>query len=77
VIGFDAPDVGLVHGMRTAFRERFARLIAVLDVTILDRQPRQTTGIGGIVNDRAHLPAIAQREDLGHSAADEPGGAGE
>jgi SanA protein len=41
VIGFDAPDVGLVHGMRTAFRERFARLIAVLDVTILDRQPRR------------------------------------
>jgi SanA protein len=41
VIGFDAPDVGFVRGLRTAVRERFARLIAVLDVTVLDRQPRQ------------------------------------
>ena len=39
VIGYNAPDVGLVGGLRTSFRERFARLIAVLDVTILDRQP--------------------------------------
>ncbi len=39
VIGFDAPDVGFVRGLRTAFARRFARLMAVLDVTILDRQP--------------------------------------
>ena len=39
VIGYDAPDVGFVRGLRTTLRETFARLIAVLDVTILDRQP--------------------------------------
>ena len=41
VIGYDAPDVGFVRGLRTAFRERFARLMAVLDVTILDRRPQK------------------------------------
>lgn len=40
VVGYDAPDVGFIHGLRAAFRERFARLIAVLDVTVLHRQPR-------------------------------------
>ena len=41
VIGFNAPDVTFVRGLRTNFRETFARLKAVLDVTILDRQPRR------------------------------------
>ncbi len=40
VVGFDAPDVGFVHGLRASIRERFARLIAVLDVTVLHRRPR-------------------------------------
>ncbi len=41
VVGYDAPDVGFVHGVRASIRERFARLIAVLDVTVLRRQPRR------------------------------------
>lgn len=40
VVGYDAPDVGFVHGVRASIREHFARLIAVLDVTVLNRQPR-------------------------------------
>jgi SanA protein len=39
VIGYNAPDVGFVRGLRTSLREHFARLIAVLDVTVLDRRP--------------------------------------
>lgn len=40
LLGYAARDVGRRYGMRTAMRESLARLKAVLDVTILQRQPR-------------------------------------
>jgi SanA protein len=59
VIGFDAPDVGFVRGLRTSFRERFARLIAVLDVTILGRRP------GRLGEPVTIGPAMASARDTG------------
>ncbi len=63
VVGYDAPDVGFVHGMRAAIRERFARLIAVLDVTILQRQP------GKLGEPVSIGPAVAVAPRTGGSAA--------
>ena len=40
LIGWNARAVGLRIDPRTAIRERLARVLAVLDVTILDPQPR-------------------------------------
>jgi SanA protein len=40
VIGFNAKDVDAYYGLRTQIRERFARLAAVLDVTLFDTQPK-------------------------------------
>jgi SanA protein len=39
IIGWNARDVGLWIDPRTAVRERLARVLAVLDVTILNKQP--------------------------------------
>jgi vancomycin permeability regulator SanA len=39
-IGAIAPDVGFRSGLRTRIREVFARVRAVLDVTVLSRKPR-------------------------------------
>ena len=59
VVGYDAPDVGFVHSVRASMREYFARLIAVLDVKVLNRQPREMgepVAIGPAV-------AVVQRPD--------------
>jgi SanA protein len=38
-IGFDAPEVGLRYGLKTLCREQFAKVKAVLDVYVFDKQP--------------------------------------
>lgn len=44
IIGWDARDVGVWIDPRTAIRERLARVLAVLDVTILNKQPQIADG---------------------------------
>ncbi|MFC5601063.1 SanA/YdcF family protein [Deinococcus cellulosilyticus] len=39
-IGFNAQDVGGYGGMRVLLREQFARLAAILDVKVLNTQPK-------------------------------------
>ena len=40
VVAYPAPDVGMIAGLRTRLRESLARVRALLDVTILRRQPQ-------------------------------------
>jgi SanA protein len=39
-IGFNAADVSVEDGMQTSLREKFARVLAVLDVTVLETEPK-------------------------------------
>jgi SanA protein len=38
-IGFNAPEVGLRYGLKTVWREQFAKVKAVLDVYLFHKQP--------------------------------------
>lgn len=40
LVGYNAKDVGLTSGIKTKLREIFSKFFCVLDVTILDTQPR-------------------------------------
>ena len=39
-LGFDAADVAVAHSVKTWFREKLARVKAVLDVNVLGTEPR-------------------------------------
>jgi vancomycin permeability regulator SanA len=39
-IGFNAPDVDAYNSFNTRCREQFAKVMAVVDVSVLNREPR-------------------------------------
>jgi len=41
-IGWNATEVAFTTDLRTAIRERFARVLAVLDVTVLNKRPQNS-----------------------------------
>jgi SanA protein len=65
-IGFNAPDVALRYNFKTAFREQFAKVKAVLDVYLFHKQPHflgQKIVIGNAPAflDAQQGPALAER----------------
>ena len=73
VVAFPAPEVRVMDGLRTRLRESFARVRALLDVTIFSRQPKVAgprIQIGTGANSLLPTPALrlaARAGQLGES----------